>query len=26
VLIVLGINLCADWLREELNPKISRRR
>jgi peptide/nickel transport system permease protein len=26
VLIVLGINLFADWLREELNPKISRRR
>lgn len=26
VLIVMGINLFADWLREELNPKISRRR
>lgn len=26
VLIVLGINLFADWLREELNPKVSRRR
>jgi peptide/nickel transport system permease protein len=25
VLIVMGINLFADWLREELNPKISRR-
>jgi peptide/nickel transport system permease protein len=24
VLIVLGINLFADWLREELNPKLSR--
>lgn len=26
VLIVLGINLFADWLREELNPKVSRQR
>jgi peptide/nickel transport system permease protein len=26
VLLVIGINLFADWLREELNPKISRRR
>jgi peptide/nickel transport system permease protein len=26
VSIVMGINLFADWLREELNPKISRRR
>jgi len=26
VFIVMGINLFADWLREELNPKISRRR
>ncbi len=25
VLLVLGINLFADWLREELNPKIERR-
>lgn len=25
VLIVMSINLFADWLREELNPKISRR-
>jgi peptide/nickel transport system permease protein len=26
VLLVLGINLFADWLREELNPKIERSR
>jgi peptide/nickel transport system permease protein len=26
VLLVLGINLFADWLREELNPRIERRR
>jgi peptide/nickel transport system permease protein len=26
VLVVLGINLFADWLREELNPKVSRQR
>jgi peptide/nickel transport system permease protein len=26
VLLVVGINLFADWLREALNPKISRRR
>jgi len=26
VLLVVGINLFADWLREELNPKISRNR
>jgi peptide/nickel transport system permease protein len=25
VLLVVGINLFADWLREELNPKIERR-
>ena len=25
ILLVLGINLFADWLREELNPKIERR-
>ena len=24
ILLVVGINLCADWLREELNPKIER--
>jgi peptide/nickel transport system permease protein len=23
-LLVIGINLFADWLREELNPKIER--
>ncbi|MCP4397001.1 MAG: ABC transporter permease, partial [bacterium] len=26
ILLVVGINLFADWLREELNPKISKRR
>jgi len=26
VLLVVGINVFADWLREELNPKIGRRR
>lgn len=26
VLLVVGINLFADWLREELNPKIERMR
>jgi peptide/nickel transport system permease protein len=25
VLLVVGINLFADWLREELNPKIKRK-
>lgn len=25
VLLVVGINLFADWLREELNPKITRK-
>jgi peptide/nickel transport system permease protein len=25
VLLVVGINLFADWLREELNPKIERK-
>ena len=26
VLFVLGLNLFADWLREELNPRIQRSR
>jgi len=26
VLLVVGINLFADWLREELNPKIEKNR
>jgi peptide/nickel transport system permease protein len=25
ILLVIGINLFADWLREELNPKIQRK-
>ena len=25
ILLVVGINLFADWLREELNPKIQRK-
>ena len=25
ILLVVGINLFADWLREELNPKIERK-